>query len=314
MGKRIGVMLVLGVSLILGFGVYFRTFSHKDPTTASKGDLAREATAQKEERISAEGRIVACPDGEVLLRSEYAGTLNHYPVRELQMVKKGDLIASIRATDIEAQLSKGTASLDLADARLVYAEKQFHRDQRLRRTRTISLSSFDRTRKNYEIAKALKEKALATIQLYQAILSKTRILAPINGVIIARFHNQGEYVKVGSRIVTIADLDRTQVDAEIDEFDAGRVHISAPVTIRADGYRTPWKGVVVSVSDSVSRKHLIPDDPSRPTDTGVVHVKIAPISRLPFKLGQKVDIRIHTKIQGGNTPFNTSKITRCSGE
>lgn len=60
--------------------------------------------------------------------------------------------------------------------------------------------------------------------------------------IMARFHNPGEYVKIGSRLVTIADLDRTQVEAEIDEFDAGRVQISDPVTIRADGFRTPWKG------------------------------------------------------------------------
>jgi len=314
MKKRIGVMLVIGVALITGAVFLFRSARHQGPDKIPEGSLTRQTPPSGMNRIAAEGRIVACPDAEVLLRSEYAGTIDHYPARELQTVKKGDLLASIRAEDMQARLAKAMASLDLATARFGFAEKQFHRDQRLRRTRTLSQVSFDRAKKNYEMAKAMREKAQATIGLYQSILAKTRILAPINGVIVERFHNEGEYVHVGSRIVRIVDLDRTRIDAEVDEFDAGRVALSDPVTIRAEGYPVPWKGVVVSISDRVSRKHLIPDDPSRPTDTGIVHVKVAPIARLPYKLGQKVDVKIYTEALDRKLSPKIEGVKRCRGE
>ncbi len=42
---------------------------------------------------------------------------------------------------------------------------------------------------------------------------------------------------------------------------------------------------------------MVPNDPSRPTDTRVVPVKIASLARLPFKMGQKVTVKIEKTIQ-----------------
>jgi RND family efflux transporter MFP subunit len=254
---------------------------------------------------------MACPDALATVRSEYAGAIDSYPAREHEKVKKGDLLAKIRATDVEAQLAEARASLSVDQARLALARNEFERARRLWKKRATSFASYDSARKTLAMDQARVDRGEADVRLTQAILAKTRILSPIDGMVVARYHNLGEYVKVGSRIATIADLSRSRVEAEVDEFDIGRVRIGEPASLRAEGMEKGYAGVVVSISERVTRKHLIPEDPSRPTDTGVVRVKIVSAESLPFKLGQKVDVRIDTT-RSVALPGDSEK-TRCSG-
>lgn len=290
MGRGIGVGMVVGVLALAAAGAVVWTMERQQGPPRGEKTISRD-------RIVAEGRVVSCPDAEVSLKSEYAGVLERYTAHEHDRVMKGDLLALIGADDVAARLDRARARLKLAEARFDFAEKQLRRAKRLQHAHAFSHESFDRAMQDFNMAQSGKEQEEATVRLYQFTLLKARIVAPIKGTIVARYHNQGEYVRIGSRIVTIADLDRTRIEAEVDEYDADRVRVSAPVVIRSEGSPRKWKGIVSSVSDRVSRKHLVPDDPSRPTDTGIVHVKIAPLVRLPFKLGEKVTVRIGTAPQ-----------------
>ncbi|MEO8034858.1 MAG: HlyD family efflux transporter periplasmic adaptor subunit, partial [Acidobacteriota bacterium] len=93
--------------------------------------------------------------------------------------------------------------------------------------------------------------------------------------------------------LTIADLRRTRIEAEIDEFDAARVSPSSKVTVTAEGYDgQQWTGRVEEVPDSVTSRRLKPQDPSKPIDTRVLLVKIAMAEPTPLKLGQRVEVRV----------------------
>lgn len=285
MGKRIGVVIFVGAVTLSGMLLLAWKLEHRPaPLPGGAGRVER--------RIVAEGRIVACPDAEVLLKAESSGVIEIYAVHEDDHVKKGDLLVSLEAEDVSARLDMAEASLRSAEFRLGFAEKQFRRAKSLSKNHAYSRESLDRARQDYDMAYAGKEHAKAVVRLYQVTLMKSRITAPINGVIVARHHSLGEYVLAGSRIVTIADLEKTWIEAEVDEFDADRVRVLQPVRIRAEGSPLEWDGIVSSVSDRITRKHLVPDDPSRPTDTGIVIVKISPLVHLPLKLGEKVSVRI----------------------
>jgi hypothetical protein len=99
----------------------------------------------------------------------------------------------------------------------------------------------------------------------------------------------------------------------VDEFDAGEIHIGALTHVRAEGESKEWDGLVVEISDRVSRKHLVPNDPSRPTDTGIVAVEIASPARLPFKLGQKVTVKIERNVQATGPTIPKLLSTRGCG-
>ena len=108
-----------------------------------------------------------------------------------------------------------------------------------------------------------------------------------------RARHTGETVTAGQTIVTIADLSRMRVEAEIDEYDAARVRVGGAVRLRAEGYEgQQWRGTIEEVPDSVVSRRLKPQDPAKPIDTRVLLVKVAMSEPTPLKLGQRVDIDI----------------------
>jgi len=93
--------------------------------------------------------------------------------------------------------------------------------------------------------------------------------------------------------VTVTDLGRLRIEAEVDEFDAGRIKLGDAVTVTAEGFPgKALKAIVEEIPDTVVGRRLKPLDPSRPIDTRVLLVKIAFKEPAPFKLGQRVDLEI----------------------
>jgi multidrug resistance efflux pump len=87
----------------------------------------------------------------------------------------------------------------------------------------------------------------------QALLAKTRITSPIDGIVIARPVDSGETIAVGDSVATVADLSRTRVEAEVDEFDAGRIRLGSEVVVSAEGYAGDrWAGRVEEIPTTSS--------------------------------------------------------------
>ena len=116
--------------------------------------------------------------------------------------------------------------------------------------------------------------------------------APFDGVVLERHAEQGEVLPPGARLLTIADLSRVRIEAEVDEFDAARVTVGAPVTITAEGHSGSWKGKVEDVPDAITPRRIRPDDPTRAPDTRVLLVKIVFVEPTPLRLGQRVEVSI----------------------
>ncbi|HVY61402.1 MAG TPA: efflux RND transporter periplasmic adaptor subunit, partial [Planctomycetota bacterium] len=111
--------------------------------------------------------------------------------------------------------------------------------------------------------------------------------------VIARAAQPGETVQPGARLVTIANLARERIEADVDEYDAGRVTLGAEVTVAAEGHPgKTWRGRVEEIPDAVVGRRLRPQDPAAPADTRVLVVKVALLEPAPLKLGQRVEVAI----------------------
>jgi hypothetical protein len=94
-------------------------------------------------------------------------------------------------------------------------------------------------------------------------------------------------------LVTLADLNQLRIEAEVDEFDVGKVQLNAPVQITAEGFSQTWIGHIEDIPANVTTRRLKPPDPARPVDTRVLMVKIALHDKnIPLKLGQRVSVNI----------------------
>jgi HlyD family secretion protein len=249
--------------------------------------------AANADRVVAEGRMVTYPGAEVEVAADLSGTLVRFLVKEQDEVRKGQLLAELKADDLRAELAEARARIGEAEADIRFADVDAARADRLLAEKVGTPEAMDRARRNREAAYARRETALASVDRLEAVLAKTRIVAPISGVVVTRFADAGERLEAGTPLVTIANLKKTRVEAEVDEFDAGRVELGAPVTVTAEGFTgQSWKGTVEEIPDAVLPRRLKPQDPGRPSDTRVLLVKVALAEPTPLKLGQRVEIAI----------------------
>ena len=243
-------------------------------------------------RVVAEGRVVTYPGAEVVVGTDVSGTIEALRVSEKDTVRKGDVVAVIKAHDTHAALSVARARVAEADADMRLFEAEVVRAEHLWKEDVGSKQAWDKAERDLEASRARRESAVAEVRRLEALVGKTVITAPIDGVVVARNVHAGETVDVGDELVTIANLDRIRVEAEVDEFDVARIGLGAPVDIMAEGFERGWKATIEEIPDSVVNRRIKPQDPSKPIDTRVLLVKIAFAEATQLKLGQRVEVRI----------------------
>ena len=250
-------------------------------------------TAPTRGPVAAEGRVVAYPGAEVTVGFERAGRLVRVAVQEGQAVKKGELLAEFESDELRASLAESRARVAEAEAEERLAVLNVERQEKLVAQGIVAVLSRDQATRDIDIARARKETAKATVTRYEAQLRKSYVLAPIAGHVIARRVDAGQTVEAGDAAFTLADLGRVRIEGEAHEADAGGIALGAPVVITAEGYPGhSWKGRVEEIPDSVTLRRLKPQDPSRPTDTRILAVKVAFAEPTPLKLGTTVELKI----------------------
>jgi RND family efflux transporter MFP subunit len=289
-----------GILLTTGFVVRCGTLEARLPglsasaarPTAEPTD-ARTSAADNRPRVIAEGRVVAYPGAEVTVGTEAAGRIVRLDVQEKSVVRRGDVIAELNADDLRASLAESAARAAEAQADIQFFDREARREVTLIARRAGTPQNLDVNRRGLDAARARRDAATADGDRIRALLAKARITAPIDGVVTARHAHGGETVEVAARIVTIADLDRVRIEAEVDEYDTGRVVPGAEVRITSEGFPgETWRGTVEEIPDSVVARRNRPEDPGRPIDARVLPVKIAFAESTPLKLGQRVEVEI----------------------
>jgi RND family efflux transporter MFP subunit len=282
-----------GLLAAMGLVIYGRAIEARLPRLAASSTVPVQNVLAEPSRVVAEGRLVAYPGAEVVVSTEAVGRIVRLEVVEKSVVHKGDLIAELNADDLRADLAETAARVAEAGADIRFYEREVRREESLIARRAGTAQTLDADRRSLETALARRAAALAEGARTRALLDKTRILAPIDGVITARHTHAGETVEVAARIVTIADLTRLRIEAEVDEFDTGQVALGAPVRITAEGFPgASWRGSIEEVPDSVVPRRNRPEDPGRPIDARVLPVKVAFGESTPLKLGQRVEVEV----------------------
>ena len=288
-------LLVVAVFMLMALVVQARKLESRGASNRPSIVQSKSAPAE----IRAEGWVVAYPGADLTVGTDVAGTVIDMPVKEKDHIRKGQLIAELRSDDTRAALDEARATVAQADADIQLFDTEVHRAQRLFDEKVGTKQALDHATRDRDAAQARRETASATVRRLEATLDKTRIYAPISGVVLSRLVQPGETVKENSALIRMADLNRTRVEAEVDEFDTSHIHIGDSVKIRAEGYDgQQWRGRVEEIPDSVVGRQLKPQDPTKPIDTRVLLVKVAFAERTPLKLGQKVEVGIGSEATG----------------
>lgn len=263
--------------------------SQKPPITQT---ATQTATIPAPGVLRSEGRVVAYPGSDVIVGTDLGGTLTQVLVREGDRVGRGQLLALLDARQEGAALDEAESRIQELTADERFQTMELQRHEALQAGGIISRQSLDQIRTQVDLARSRREAAQATAQRLRVAVSKLRIVAPLDGVVVSRRVNGGETVPAGTTLFQIVQPEKVRLEAEIDEFDLSRIALGNPVQVRAEGYSATWSARVEEIPSQVVGRKLKPQDPSRPSDTRVLLVKVALLEPTPLKLGQRVELEI----------------------
>jgi HlyD family secretion protein len=218
-------------------------------------------------KVTASGTVSAIITVQV--GSQVSGRIQAWYADFNAQVKRGQLIAVIDPSLFKAAVEQARANYasskagyDKAIANRLVAERNYARDLALFEQSLADRTDLDAAEAQAEASRADVAAADATIQqsrasLDQAVLnlSYTRILSPIDGIVISRNIDVGQTVAASFQaptLFTIAqDLTKMEVDTNVAEGDVGKIreHMAATFTVDAYPNRT-YQGTVRQVRDN----------------------------------------------------------------
>lgn len=243
-------ILIIGASLVIIAlaGLFFFRGKGNEPQfrtdKVTKGDIVMSVTAT--------GTVN--PVTTVLVGTQVSGTIKDIYVDYNAPVKKGQLIARIDPASFEAQVEQAKANLlsakanlEKAEATRIDAQRTRDRNSKLFSENLIARSELDSAETNYETAKASVNAAKAQIaqteaalKLVEINLRYTKIISPVDGVVISRNVDVGQTVAASFQtptLFTIAqDLTKMQIDTNVDESDIGNIIVGQDVEFVVDAY------------------------------------------------------------------------------
>lgn len=294
-------------------------------------EIAQVNTSTIIETVSATGKIQ--PEIEVKISSMVSGEIISLPVKEGQVVKKGDLLVKINPDLYTSSLNRTIAGLSGSKAGLTQADAQFNeakssydRNKTLFQKGIISKSDWDKAIASYEVAKATKQSAYFNVQSASASvneakdnLGRTIIYAPADGTISMLNVELGERVlgtqqMTGTELLRVANLNNMEVEVDVNENDIVKIKEGDEANVEVDAYlKKKFKGVVTSISNSAS---------STLTSDQVTNFKVKvrivkesyqyllegkPATYSPFRPGMTATVDIMTKTKSNvlNVPISS---------
>jgi HlyD family secretion protein len=283
MGKTTKYILIgLGALIVLLIIAKVTGLIGKPPLTQVATEKAE--TRVINETVSASGKIK--PHIEVKISPEVSGEVVELPIKEGDVVKKGQLLCKIRPDILKSGYDRAIASYNtqkasvgnsgqlLKQAQATFDNQAgiFKRSQELYKSKVLTVSEYENAKAAYEGAKASLEAAKqnvigsqyglaqssASVKEAQDNLAKTTIYSPVDGVVSKLSIELGERVLgtqqfAGTEIMTISDLSKMDVNVDVNENDINRISLGDSSNIEIDAFLgKKFTGVVSEIGSSAN--------------------------------------------------------------
>jgi len=186
-------------------------------------------------------------------------------------VKKGQIIATIDPSLFQAQVDQARANLANAKANLVKAQATevdakrtwdryknlFERDLTAKSQMDTAETAYLTAHASTVAAQTLVDQTSAALRTAETNLFYTKIVSPVDGVVISRNVDLGQTVAASFQTPTLfviaADLTKMQIDTTVDEADISSVKPGEEAEFTVDAYpEETFKGAVEQVRNAAT--------------------------------------------------------------
>ncbi len=242
--------------------------------------------------VTATGTVSAVTTVQV--GSQVSGVISRLYADFNSHVKKGQLLAELDPTPFQAQVEQRQADVTKAKVTTANAKVTYERQRRLAAAGLAADADLDAARAQYQEAAAGVQQAVASLSSSQTNLRYTKILSPIDGVVVERAYDVGQTVAASFQAPTLfqiaQDLTKMQVQADVDQSDIGRIQVGQPARFTVDSYPDQeFRGRIsqirlnATVSQNVVTYPVIievpnPEEKLRPKMTANMTIDVATVS------------------------------------
>jgi HlyD family secretion protein len=254
---------VLPVSFLALLGFFSGACKNSGPQyvteNITRGDIITAVTAT--------GTVNAVTS--VNVGTQVSGRITKLSVDYNSPVTKGEVIALIDPALFQAQVDQARANLANAKANLTKAaateadaKRTWDRYKSLFERNLVAKSQMDTAETSYLTAAASTvaartqvDQTAAALSLSETNLVYTKIVSPVDGVVISRNVDVGQTVAASFQTPTLfviaADLTKMQIDTSVDEADVSNVKVGQDVDFTVDAYpEETFKGKVFQVRNA----------------------------------------------------------------
>ncbi len=157
-------------------------------------------------------------------------------VEEGLVVKKGQLLAVIDHDVYLAQLAAAKAAVEARTVEIAEAEREKNRMLALYQSGSSTEQAKDKAVTTAQLAAASLNAAKANLELARVNLQESEVNSPIDGVVTAKHIDQGNMIKAGDKIVTVADLKTVKVVASVAEKYGAEITAGTDAELVVDAF------------------------------------------------------------------------------
>jgi len=253
------IAAIVTVMLIAGGSVLFLGLrgGKAAATTAKNFEQVTMTRGALETVVTSSGTLA--PVSSVSVLSQMSGRVEKVYANYNDVVKKGQVLASINTDMLELQRKEAQADLNIAQANYNLAALDYQNNASLASKGLVPEYDLKSSKTALEVKKASLASAQSALKVIETQLTQyAQIKSPIDGIVLERDVDVGQSVVEGSSsnataLFTLAgDLSKMKIEAEVDELDISSIKIGQAVrfTVEANSGAT-YSGVVEAL-------HLIP--------------------------------------------------------
>src|SRR5258705_1540586 len=279
--------------------------------------LARVRVEDITSRVRAPGKIE--PRTQVKISADVMGKIVRLNVKEGDPVKKGQLMLQLDDTQYRSTLGQAQAALSSARARkreaqnaLKISSSTYERQKALYEQKLLQPAEWDQAQQAHDAAQSLGltsteevSRSEAAVQGAADNLRKTRFEAPIEGVVSALNVEAGEIVIMGTmnnpgtQILSVSDMSRMLVRADVDETDVVDITLGQKAKITVDAMPdTSFPGTVVEIGNTAKRSQTSAVEGQTNFEVKVVFDQTVPEVRPGMTAAVDVETATHSKAMG----------------
>lgn len=226
-----------------------------------------------QERLVSEGEGVKA--GQVIAVLDKTEFQQEVALRQAEVAAAASSLEELEAGSRPEEIAQARAVLERARSEAANMKADYARQVELHRKDVISTRELDAARTAFETtqarvkeaeqqwllvregprrekidqARARLDQARQALGLAETKLGYATVFCPLDGIVLSKNIEPGEYVSPGTPVVTVADLENVWLRGYILETDLGRVKLGQEVRVSADTYPgRVYKGIVSFIS------------------------------------------------------------------